>query len=283
MISPQQITQRILEKVRVLPMAEPEGHFIDIGGQVLGAHMVMRPDQTALEQAEDILDRIDVLLGSRPFLALIERLVRDNLRYFVIGWQRVGNHHLYVLAQVALNKFAQMLAIHLAQSRQFRAAAALDQPNNAGFTSGPASAFAALGSAHESFVHLNDAVEFGVIAHGVPDAMAQVPGRLVTDSERPLDLVGRNALLGFADEINREEPFPERQMRVMENAACCYGKLVAAFIAVKQSARLHLRGALGLAARAADAFGPAQANQKIAAFVFAIEVFDQLNQVGIHT
>src|SRR5207244_942152 len=66
-------------------------------------------------------------------------------------------------------------------------------------------------TAEVRFVGFHDACEHlsHVVAHRGADAMAHVPRGLVRDLEHPLELVGRDAFLGLAHDVDREEPLPQ--------------------------------------------------------------------------
>jgi hypothetical protein len=63
--------------------------------------------------------------------------------------------------------------------------------------------------------------------------VAEVPRRFVTDAKGSFDLVGRHSLARLAKQVDSGKPFDEWKVRIVENAACGHGKLVVAFLAVK--------------------------------------------------
>src|ERR1019366_6367336 len=75
--------------------------------------------------------------------------------------------------------------------------------------------------ANVGFVNLYSALQFVSVCfgHGFTDAMAQVPRRLVADSERALQLVGAHALAALVEQVCAEKPLPQRQVRVVEDRA----------------------------------------------------------------
>src|ERR1700676_55621 len=110
--------------------------------------------------------------------------------------------------------FADMFADNLADGRGFGILSS-DQPqipiplanpdNNSLLALWPPAAFLA---AYIGFINFNRAVQrFGrYFQHGRPDTMAEVPCRLVANSERALNLAGAHTLFGFAEQIGCEEP-----------------------------------------------------------------------------
>ena len=58
--------------------------------------------------------------------------------------------------------------------------------------------------------------------------MCHIPSSLVADGEFPLELFGRDAFFGGADQVDSKEPLGQRQMRIMEDGTSGDGKLVLA-------------------------------------------------------
>ena len=281
MFAHQQTLHGVPKEVRVSPVIEPEGDFVQVGGQMLGADLVEGTNQAAFKQAPHVLNGVDVVVAGDFSPLLVDGFVGRNAVHFVVGGQPVGNHHFDVLPKVALDEFDKARAVHLGDGFKLDAPAALHHAHHAGLpcaASGLAVAFAA----DERLVHFNDAVQrFGVL-HRLADAVAQIPRRLVGDAQRAFDLVGGHAFLGFAHDIDGQKPFPERQVGIVEDVAGRDGELVAAFVAVVLAAILYLRDAGRLAARAADAFRPAQGFHVVAAFFLTLKVLNEFNQVHFH-
>ena len=83
--------------------------------------------------------------------------------------------------------------------------------------------------------------------------------------ECSLKLHGAHALLGFADQQDGEKPHRQRQVRIMEDRSAHHRKLVLAPDALKPSVILHSRHAAIFAARACNAFRPAEPFKQFAA------------------
>ena len=58
--------------------------------------------------------------------------------------------------------------------------------------------------------------------------MAEIPGCLVTDSERPLDLIGADPLLRLAHEVGCDDPLPKGKFGIVEDGSRHDRELVAA-------------------------------------------------------
>ena len=87
-------------------------------------------------------------------------------------------------------------------------------------------------AAYHRLVHFDHSDQRGsterVVAHRFADAVAQVPSRLVGDSQGALELVGAHALLALAHEVDGEEPLTERQVRAVHDCVGRHAELVAA-------------------------------------------------------
>jgi len=112
--------------------------------------------------------------------------------------------------------------------------------------------------------------------------MAEKPSRAVAaQSERALHLASGNALLAFGHHVDRQKPFPDREMAVIEDSARCDGKLILARIAAILLAIFDRRHLVGVAARALDAFRPAKFGEVLASLIFIGELLNQLDEVHV--
>ena len=71
---------------------------------------------------------------------------------------------------------------------------------------------------------LHEAVPLG----GLANSMAHKPGRLVCNAEHPVELVGADALLGSAHEIDGREPLVKRNLAILEDGPYRSGELTLA-------------------------------------------------------
>ena len=91
------------------------------------------------------------------------------------------------------------------------------------------SVIAVLLAANVCLVNLYGASELMVcFFHGRSDAMAEIPGGLVTDSHHSLNLIRGHSLARFANEVSHGEPLMQGKVCVMEHRASDHGELVAA-------------------------------------------------------
>src|SRR5882724_11295287 len=97
------MAQGILEKHVVLPAVKAEGHFVQIGGEMLDADVMPRSDDAALEQRERAFHGVGVNVARD-----VDGPVADSpVSLFVLPVERpridgrfIGNEHLYGLADV---------------------------------------------------------------------------------------------------------------------------------------------------------------------------------------
>src|ERR1700694_103413 len=124
-------------------------------------------------------------------LHLVER-VRIDSRF-------IGQNHFDMAANVGVDDFLNSLGLRIPGANQPQVSIALpDADNNRYVAFCAPTAFLAR---NVGFVYLNRAAKFlrCYFQHGRPDAMAEVPCRLVADSKRALNLAGGATLFGLAD------------------------------------------------------------------------------------
>lgn len=282
MLTKQQVAHRVPEQIVIAAIIEPERDFVQIRWQMLGTDLVVCADQTAFQKTPNIFNGIDVHLAAGSVFGFVKRLVLGKLANAVVALKRICNDHVDVFAQFFLDKLSQGFPVHFRQCFHADFAAAFNHADNASLTRRSTSTLAGLCSAHEGFIHFNRSVQQGFILHGIADAMAQIPRRLVGYAQGALHLVCRHALFGFAHEIDRKKPFPKRQVRIVKNASRRDGELVTTVVAVVLAALLDLRDALRFTARTTRAIRPAYFSQIIPAFVLAVKVLNELNQICVH-
>ena len=125
-------------------------------------------------------------------------------------------------------------------------------------------------SADIGLVNLNLSVQHGLLSfdHRGADAVAEIPRGLVAHPDCALHLAGGHSLLGFAEQMRGQEPFGEREMRIVEHGAGCDGELVVAILAIEELLFGFQFDRRSLAAQATRAFWEAQAHEKLAALIF---------------
>src|SRR5581483_934033 len=115
--------------------------------------------------------------------------------------------------------------------------------------------------------------------HRSANAVAEIPGGLVGHAEHPLQLVRAHPLLGLAENEDREEPLPQRQVRVVEDRPRLGAELVAAGVTVELPALLDPADFVRVATRTTDTVRPAQLLEEGEAGVLVTELVDQFCEV----
>jgi hypothetical protein len=99
--------------------------------------------------------------------------------------------------------------------------------------------------------------------------MAEVPRCFITaDPQCPLNLTSRHTFLGLTEKHGSRKPLEQRQMRIVENCAGCYGELVIARFAVEELLLGFQFDHGQLTAQTGRAFGPAETHKQLAALLF---------------
>lgn len=276
------MSQRIEEKIVILSAIESERHFVQVGGQMLGADLVPASCDAAFQERERRFDSVCVNVGSAPdvfFLPVVNFLmaVAEIPKSAPIGGQFIGDDYIHILRDILLNVFCERahLGIFGMKEAQIAVALANTDDNFLVLTMTPAPIFssAARFSADVGFVHLNCSVQHRTASffHGRADAMTEIPSRLVAHAERALNLASGHSFFRFAEQKCGEKPLCERQMGVIENRARRDGELVVAVLAIEKLFVGFQFDSGHLAARALRASGPAQTGEQFAAFFVSRE------------
>lgn len=141
--------------------------------------------------------------------------------------------------------------------------------NYQNFTGGSSAAWTFSFAAYIGFVNFDDTAklitELIIFRHSSADAMSHVPCSLVGDSQLSLQFLCADALLCGADQVDSEEPFSQRQVRVMKDAASGHAVLIVTWYAAIQMPFACLSGEvecvhlLTAASNAAQTLRPADA------------------------
>ena len=201
---------------------------------MLRAHLVKRPYDGTLEQGPDALDAIGVHVSNNPLLFgmpdgfMAGVMVLDS----EIGFQLVGVDGLRFVLDGAPDKVMKRLASDVGDALDADVSPPLDGSGDPGLVSLVGAALVLRPASHKRFVHFHDAEQRRplkrIVAHSLPDSVAEIPGRPVGDAERSLKLKRGDAFFGFAHQVDRQEPFAKRQMRIMHDGAGRNAELVLA-------------------------------------------------------
>ena len=268
------MTQSVEEQVGTIPAIETEFHLFQVGREMLDAHAMPRSHDAALEQRESGFDGVGMHVSVDVLPRVIDGLV-DFLSILIesprIDSRFVGNDHFHIFANVLRDYLFDLFRGCLIDANESEIATTFTNADHNLFVLARKSATRL--AANVGFINLHDAIQHHFLAfdHGRTDAMTEVPRGLVAHSDRALDLASRHSLFRFAEQVRREEPFRQRQVRVIENGSRSNGELVVAVFAVEELLfRLQLDHG-PLTAQALRAFRKAQANEQFTALVFGTE------------
>ena len=181
-----------------------------------------------LEKREAGLGKVNVNDAAHHFApGVVNPFVAGEVwRHFPIGDMAVGND-MRGIVHIEANEGAHGSMRFARHWEQAGFAVALDQGHDRDFVALKLNPLLAeiVGriAADVGFVHFDGpaaTTKFGFewfLSHGVADAMAKVPCGFVGDPEASADLVRGNAFLGRTHEVNGQEPFRQRDMRILEN------------------------------------------------------------------
>lgn len=278
-----QFQERIAKQKFVVSIVKPMLKLIQIGVQMLHRKLVVGADHATLKQAPNAFNGVGVNVTAHPFLfAMVDRFMarvgvaKVAVRDIIIRVDRFGFR-----CGVLLNEFAKKKTVWRFNDLQTNLAAPLNSPDDTGFVL--ESVLHVGFSAKIRFVNFdNPAQPVGVdFPHCRADAVAEIPSRFVGAIQRPLDLASRDAFLRFNHEVDRQKPFPQRQVAIVKYAVGCYRELIAAHVAVVLVALMDTRNALPKAARAFNALWPAQFGEVGAAFLIRAKTLNQIYEVYV--
>ena len=275
----------VVEDVVVLSIVVSPFQFVDVAIHVLDAHLVERAGERTLEQRPHALDAVRVNVAHDPFLfgvvhgfmagvAVLDADIRPQL---------ISVYGLGIVLHVAPDEVVERVFPDVGDALDSHLAAALDGPGDPLLVALVAVALALRLAAYERFIHFHHAQKRRagkrLVSHGLAYAVAQIPRRAVGDAQGALHLVGGDALLGFAHEVDRQKPLAKRQVGIVHDRATRHGKLVFAALAFPAILVLQFEHVHIAAPRAAHTGGPANVAQHRAAFFVIAEPVYQGNEV----
>ena len=231
----QNAAQCVGEDIRVIPVVETPLQFFQVTIKMLDAHVMECSDNRPLEQTPHAFDAVGVDLADNPLL----RGVAHGLVYGVVisnphvGLQLIGVNGLGLILDGSTNEIVEGSLPDIGDALDSDLASLpLDGTGHPSLAFLASRSYFAPLSTYQCFVHFDDTEQGGsnkgIVAHGLADAVAQVPSRPVGGPDGAPQLVGRNTLLRFAHEVDRQEPLTEGQVRIVHAGPGGYGELVAA-------------------------------------------------------
>lgn len=265
----------IQKQVRPLATIESEFHLLQVGREMLCRNLVPSTDYTPLEKRERGFDGVGVNVAPHINLEPVpNRLVASVLAEIsscaTVRQVVIREKHIHILTDVLLNEPTECSRLYVIGMEKSKFSAALPDTNHH-FLVFILVLMAApdILSAYEGFIHFYFARKHGTVGlhHRMAYTMAQVPRGFVAHSDGSLNLAGRNAFLRLTEQESGEEPRFERKMRVIENRASGDGELVVALFAIEKLFLGFQFNRVHMAARAVDAFRPAEPNKQLAALL----------------
>lgn len=201
---------------------------------MLHANFMPRSYDTALEQAEGRLDCVGrdahaflvayIFFGMVVYGLVLAAILR---RVEVVDGRFIGHDNVAGLVHVASNDVVDRLVVDLVSVDEVQVTTSFANADHRSLVTPP---LGTLGFPAD--VHLINFDRPGKLmvgfGHRGPDTMAQIPRRLIADSERALDLVRRHPLAALAEQVGAQKPLPEVQMGIVEDRSCSDGELVMA-------------------------------------------------------
>ena len=276
----------INKDVRVVPVVVPPLQFLKVTIQVLGAHLVEGADNRPLEQAPDPFDRVGVNITDNPLLVgVIDRFVSGVLiTNAQVGLEIIGVDGLGFVSHYSLDEAVQGFLSDVGYALNAYLASTLDGSGHPGLAFPASRSNITFLPADQSFVHFHDAKQSrpfkGIVAHGFPDAMAEIPGRAVGHSQGPLKLEGRDAFLGHTHEVDGQEPFAEGQVGIVHDSPGGHGELISASPALPSFLPGKFEYFHVSAACASNPVRPAKFFQGLSAIVIVFKFLHQSNEVN---
>lgn len=234
-----------------------------------------RADDAALEQRECRLDCVGMDFAVNVDLGFVlDGLVfggqTGSLHRRGISIEFIRHDHVYIFAHVFADVLRECSALGIVRMKEAGFTPTLAKANDDLLFAIRVSGLvlmAALDSTDVGFIPFDRAVQHRLFrrCHCRPDAVTEIPCRLVADSEGPLDLVGAHALAGFAQKVDSCKPLDERQMGIVEDAVSENGELIIAVFAVENFGGIDEPYNRPFAARAFWLIRPAEPLQKFPA------------------
>lgn len=210
--------------------------------------MVIRADDAALEYREEVFSGVAVLVAAKAgelLYAVIDRIVSAELATDTLIDRAFVGHKVGAAVNVGNQQGADVLCVDIGNVEAADMTFTFDQRDN-GFLGGGDTVSAVTGlAAHIGFIGFYNAAATakGVIAgrtvHRFADTVAKEPSGLVGNANHAGHLACAHALLGSGHDMRCQQPFVQRNVAALHNAASADGELVAAIVA-KEHASLRL-------------------------------------------
>ena len=278
--------QGVLEDVGVVPVVEPPLQLLQVTVEMLDAHFVKGADDGPLEQTPHAFNRVGVNVPDDPFLGGMAHsfMAGVSVSDSNVGLQFVGVDGLGLVPDVALDEAVQGVAADVGDALDPDLSGfALDGTGHPGLAFFAPRADVAPFATDQGFIHFDHPEQSGsgegIVPHGLADAVAQMPGRLIAGPQKPLELIGRNSFAGLAHQIGRGEPLAERQVGIVHNGPGGHGEMVITPPAIPLAPVLNWGDFHITAPGAGDPVRPSQFLQPLTALFVTIKTIKQGDEI----
>src|SRR3990167_419608 len=245
--------------------------------------MMERTDDRPLQERPDVFNRVGVHVAPNVLtLGMVDRFVFGVLvPNALIGCPFVGDDTLCPVRNVVSDELVKGAASPIVNDLQPNVPIPFKSTDYQCLAFLAPAPYATPYAAHEGFVHLNGSQELSCVdlCHCRPDAVAEIPGGLVGDTEHPLQLIGGDALLGLAHGVGSKKPLPEGKVGVVHDGAGRDREVVSALIATVLPSVLNGCYASVEAPRADGTIRPSEGFEVHTTTIFGVEPFYQTDQV----
>jgi hypothetical protein len=215
--------------VRVVPIVESEGKFIQVERQIFLAHVVIRADDSAFQERPESLDCVRVYDAAHVLIVAVpDKFVRASaVGHRVIGTMLIGHYQLDAARDGFVNESHHSVAIRALYHFANDIALASNRADHDGFSYATLRVRIALTEMLVLFLAADQRLINFDNSHQLPElrvgqrraqTMAHVESRAVrAGSDHAMDLKCADSLFGSQDHVENLEPNQERVFRVLVN------------------------------------------------------------------
>ena len=256
---------------------------------MLAAHLVESADDRTLEQAPHAFDTVSVHVAHDPFL---DRVIDGLVAGVVVGDPQIGLEFVGVdgfglVLDSAGDEVMKCFLLHIGDAFQANVALSLDGTSDNGLVARvAASTCPSPCPPTKRFIHLNNpdqrrATE-RVVAHGLTDAVAEMPSCAISYPKCAVELIRGHALFGFAHQVDSGKPLAQRQVGIMHDGASRDAEVIMAGAAIPLVAVFYLGHGYIATPEAKRAIRPPNGFKVLPAFVVGIESIKQRKEIHCH-
>jgi hypothetical protein len=279
-----------LEYIRILPVIVPELKLRQIQRQIFLAHLVIRANDAAFEQAPKRIQIRGMNIAAHIFaLSMGDRLMGIVLFQVNITVPFVGRDQRNPIGNGLSDETINGCRIGSFNDFRDDVPLARDSANNATFATRASpdmlplvAVLIFLFPADVGFIYLYFSHELSesTVTHRSTDSVAHIPSRsILTATDLPVNLKRRHALLTLGHKIDHLEPSPKRVVGILENCLGDYREPIAIFTTaigilagpVKRAGFESVYFFPLAATRAFNAIGPAESHKVRFAILFGFK------------